>query len=344
MSGVRLRLLAGLLAGLAACHPWPGERDVIRRWLLCEECRSEELDAVVALGDNATGTLRTALQEGPSESGRKHIRRQAQARYARLRSPTVTLSRWLAHYDSSYAEHYQAHAATALGQIGTPAARAALLDAVQRDTAYGPDVLRALAAATRLALDTAAGAVQSAPRDSFVRVDPAVVVRDSTGQRLANVRVLFVVDSGGGQVTGSVGRTNANGLVSTRWALGHGPDSANVLRATVLRRSVTFRATGHGLRPRLVFAVQPSNGTRGQPMVPPAQVVALDAWDQRDTTINGLMQAFVIGTGIALTRPMVAGQADFANYVPLFSGTGLRLKVLMINTTAAVSQPFDVAP
>jgi hypothetical protein len=129
-----------------------------------------------------------------------------------------------------------------------------------------------------------------------------------------------------------------------RWTLGPGPDSTNVLRADVLWRTVRFDATSHGLTPRLVFAVPPSNGTRGQPMVPAVRVVALDAWGQRDTTISGTVTLTVTGTGFDAAGPMSAGQVSFPAIVPTFSGSGYRMRAVKVGTTPAMSTPFDVAP
>ena len=345
MSGVRAWLLAGLVVALAvaaSCGRSP-EQAVIERWLLCEECTSGELAAVVALGDDATGALRKALLEGPPPSDREHIRRHAASRYARLRTPSVGLSRWLDHYESSYVEHYQSHAATALGRIGTTAARAALLEAMQDETRYGRDARRALANAAPVALSVVAGDSQGAPRDSFVRVDPTVAVRDSTtGQPVPNVRVVFEVDSGGGRAD-SVRTTGANGLASVRWSLGPGADSSNVLRAEAFRRKVRFRATGHGLGPRLVFTVQPTQGTRGRPLLPGVRLSVVDAWGRPDSTISGLAAASVVSTHDRASSPVVNGQIDFSGLVVTVPGT-FRIRLLLAGAAPVLSQPFDVVP
>jgi len=342
------RVLAGLAVAFMACHPTSAEKTVVRRWLLCEECPSADLAAVVALGDNVTGMLGDALLKGPPASGREHIRRQAKEAYNRLPLPRpVSVDAFVGHYDSNYVASYQSHAAIALGQINTAQARALLRTAVQRDSAFRYDVVRSLAYAAPLALAPAAGDTQGAPPDSVVRINPTVQVRDSaTKQALAGVRVVFTVDSGGGQVTDSVRRTGANGLASTQWTLGPaspgGGDSTNVLRATSLGQSITFRATAHGFTPRLAFVVQPSTVIQGDPIVPTVQVVALDAWDQRDSTLAGTAQANVIGFVYAVTQPMVAGQVAFPNLIPSFTGTGLRIRVKVTGATPVVSEPFDV--
>jgi len=346
MTTRRVLVLAGLVATFSACRPTGGEKEIVRRWLLCEECNEGELEAVVPLGDRVTGVLRDALLQGPSATHRKHILRQARERFDRLPSPTlVTAASYVNHYDSNYIANYQAHAAIALGRIGTADARAALAEGLQRDSTFRYDVLRELAYAAPLALDTAAGGNQSAPRDSIARIDPAVRLRDSvSGQGLADVLVRFTVDSGGGHVDTSLRRTAANGVASVRWTLGSGPDSSNVLRAETFRRTVRFYATGHGLTPRLVFAAQPGSGTQGQPLVPGIKVLVLDAWDQRDSTFNGTALATIMGTVDSVTGPVVKGMVDFPNLVPSAADTALQIRVEAVGATPAVSQRFDVVP
>jgi hypothetical protein len=343
MTGCRSLALAGLFVALGGCGPTESEQATVRRWLLCEECNRGELDAVAALRDRVTPMLADALK-GPPRSGREHVRRQAEDRFKRLVSPAFTSSAYVAHYDSNYVATYQAHAAIALGRIGTPAARAVLLAAMQNDSVYRYDVIRAFATAAPVSLDTAAGASQAAPRDSAVRIDPAASLFDTVANRaVPDIRVAFTVDSGGGKVTDSIRRTGGNGIASTHWTLGTGPDSVNVLRATTFRRSVTFRAIGHGLTPRLAFAAQPVNGTQGQPL-PAIKVLVLDAWDQKDTTFSGTAQAVIIGTGASAAASVAKGIVDFPSLVPTVSGAGFQIRVQTVGATPAVSEPFDVAP
>ena len=145
---------------------------------------------------------------------------------------------------------------------------------------------------------------------------------------------------------GGIANNGVHQLDQVRWALGNGssPDSFNVLRASALRRSVSFHATSHGFRPRLVFVVPPSNGKRGLPIAPAIRVLAVDAWNRRDTTVAGLAAVRVIGTSFGLTAPVVAGGLDLPSLVPDFSGTGFRLIVQLKGATPVVSKAFDVAP
>lgn len=336
-----------MIAVSAACHPTAAERDTIRRWLLCEECNRGELEAVVALGDRATGTLAQAL-EGPPDSGRAYVRRQALERFNRLPASGFTPDAFVAHYDSNYVATYQRHAATALGRIGTPAARAALYSAMQNDSLYRADVIRAMSEAAPVKLDSLIPTVQAAPRDSAVRIDPAVTLRDTiSGLGVPNIPVMFLVDSGGGTVTDSIQRTDPNGIASTHWTLGPapggGPDSTNVLRASTFRRDVTFRAVSHGLTPRLVFVVQPSTVAAGNPMAPPVEVWALDGFDQPDTLLTGLAKATVIGTPYSVSEPIDEGKINIPPIAPTTLGS-FRLSVKLPGATDAVSDLFDVTP
>ncbi len=63
-------------------------------------------------------------------------------------------------------------------------------------------------------------------------VAPAVLALDGGGQPLANVEVLFTVESGGGQVTGAVQHTDATGIARVGgWIVGSTP-GGNTLAAT----------------------------------------------------------------------------------------------------------------
>ena len=347
-----LGLFTLALGTIMACAPPPSEM-AVNRWLLCEECNRGELDSVVRFGDQAVGQLVRAL-DGPSASERAWIRQQSADRYAQLQPLAFADSaRYVSHYDSNFVASYQAHAATALGVIGTAHARAALHRAMRNDSNYRQDVIRTLSRAAPVRLGVVTGNGQAAPPDSLVRVNPTVRVVDSvTGRPLAAVGVTFTVRLGRGRLGDSVApadsvvlrRTNGNGLASVRWALGSGPDSANVLNAETFRRSVTLHATSHGPVPRLVFTVQPSSGKVGQPLVPAIRLVILDAWNRRDSTFTGTASANILGTGVATTSPVVAGQVEFSNLIAQSQGAGIQISVEVAGATPAVSQPFDVVP
>lgn len=333
--------LIALLAAVAACGPSPSER-AVQRWLRCEECNRGELDSVVQQGDDAVELLVRATN-GPPDWMRERVRNQSRDRYARLSPPGMTEVVYVAHYDSSFVDTYQSHAIISLGLIPTPAARAALHQAMQNDSMYRRGVIYALDRAALIRLTVVAGDSQAAPVDSMVRIDPTVRVTDSvTGQPLPNIRVVFRVDSGGGEVTpDSVRRTGPDGRASVRWSLNTVPDSFNVLSARALRQTVRFDATAHGFTRRIVFLVQPVGGTPAQPLQP-IRVAVVDAWNQRDTTFSGTAVATIIGTAISAAAQVVAGTADF-HLTPII-GSGLRVRVRALGATPALSQPFDVGP
>lgn len=335
--------LLGLVIVLAACHPTGAERSTVRRWLLCEECNEGELDAVVSLGNNGVGALADALN-GPPLEGRANVRLQAEAMFNRLTGARLTQSEYVSHFVANYVATYQSRSIVALGRIGTPQAHAALIQALQGETIYRDDVLKQLGAAAQVSLSRFAGEAQSAPLDSFVLVSPTVLVRDSTtGQPLRNVRVRFLVDSGGGRVADTVQRTGTSGLASVRWRLG-AADSVNVLLASVAGRTVRFHAAGHGFTPRIVFTTQPGNGTVGHPLTPAPGIVVLDPWGRKILTFNGTVRVTINGTAFALLQRVVAGEASIPGVVPPTPGTGFRLGVAMIGATTTTSAPFDVVP
>jgi hypothetical protein len=338
-----LVVLLGLAVTLTACHPTPEERRVIKRWLLCEECREGELKAVVALQDHATGALGDALK-GPSAENRDNIRRQAEAMFARIPSTSLSPQEYVNHYLDNYVATYQSRAAVALEAIGTTKARAILLDALRTDSLSRPDVLRAIGAANQIVDSTVVADTQNAPVDSFVRVNPALYVRDSvSGQGRAGVRVLFRIERGSGLALDSVQRTDTAGRVEVRWRMGH-LDSLNVLRAEVAGRSIRFFASSHGLSPRVVFAVQPHDGHPLQPILPVVRVAVVDAWGDTAVALNGSAELSVVGTGFSVVRPLSAGVAEFPGLILHLTGTGFRLRVAVAGATPGLSQAFDLLP
>jgi hypothetical protein len=352
MKGSIVGLFALGLWAVTACAPPPSQM-AVNRWLLCEECNRGELDSVVQFGDGAVGQLANAL-DGPSTRERAWIHQQSADRYRELNPATIVDSiRYVSHYDSNFVATYQAHAATALGGIGTPYAREALHQAMRNDTSYRQDVIRAFSRAAPVRLGVVTGNGQAAPRDSLVAINPTVRVVDSvTGQPLVGIGMTFTVRLGSGRIGDSVPvadsvvvrRTDGNGVASVPWLLGSGPDSANVLSAETFRRSVTLYATSHGLVPRLVFTVQPGNLTLGQPFAPAVRLVVLDARNRLVTTFTGPATASILGTGVMTTEQVVAGKVELSNLIAQNQGTGFQIRVEVPGATPAESQPFDVAP
>ena len=89
---------------------------------------------------------------------------------------------------------------------------------------------------------------QSVQVGTNVPINPAVIVRDSAGNRLPGITVTFAVASGGGGVTGATAVTDTAGIATVgSWTLGS-TAGANTLTATVTGvPPVTFNATGTGV-------------------------------------------------------------------------------------------------
>ena len=122
---------------------------VIQTWLDCEECTSDQLAAVAALGDTAVPALNNLLRTGPPKpkvDARRaflETRWQKMERYAAAHTEQpVPQAR--AQYVEGYVRRYvllnRMRAARALGAIKTPASQNALTQALQLPNL--PDVLR----------------------------------------------------------------------------------------------------------------------------------------------------------------------------------------------------------
>jgi len=296
--------LLTLILALTACDSLtPREQRTVQRWLLCDECTEGELDSVVALGDRGVKALEAALK-GPPKKGRENMELQAKAMFARIPGPTISMQKYVDHYLDNYEATYQSRAAIALARINSPRSRAVLLDALRRDSLYRHDVRRVLGRSRGAVVSIVAGDSQHAPFDSTVRIDPVVMVRDSTtGQELSDIRVLFRVDSGGGAVVPSSRLTGENGRAAARWRLGDSA-STNVLSVIAAGQMLRFRAFGHPPGNRVVFVVQPSNGTAGQPVPPPPRIAVQDAWGTTQSTINGT--AWCVCRGPVLRRRTIS--------------------------------------
>lgn len=340
---VWLGLVVTIVGGCG--RPSPGDQRTIQRWLLCEECVEGERDAVVALGDAGVNVLREALR-GPPSRRVENIRHQAGVVYERLPAQMITRQEYVAHHVSNYVATYQLRSAVALRGINTRRSHAALINALRDGTIYREDVLNLLGDSAGVVDSIRAGDNQHAPVDSFVRLKPTIVVRDSTtGQRLANVRVVFRVDSGGGRVEDSVRLTDLEGQASVRWRLGSSAaDSVNVLTAVAAGQTVRFRAQGHPWGNRIVFLVQPGNVTRGQPFTPTVKVAVRNAWNDPIPVSHTTATVIVPTTTIAVRDTFTAGVAAFPGLIVDQIGTGFRLEVRVLGAPPVLSAPFDVTP
>lgn len=132
-------------------------RNALLAWFECEECTDHELERVVEYGDAVVPNLAATLQGGLSPSKREEVRQhlwetyRALVEYAKKHkdSPLQMSER---EYLNTYLENaeslYRLRAATALGRIGTPAARAALERGLAL-TELRPDVRRKVENALR---------------------------------------------------------------------------------------------------------------------------------------------------------------------------------------------------
>jgi hypothetical protein len=219
-----------------------------------------------------------------------------------------------------------------------------LLDALRRDVLYRRDVRRVLGHSVGSVLSIVEGDSQHAPVDSLVKRRPKVLVRDSGGQPLSAVRVVFTVDSGGGTVSPSIRFTGSDGMAAADWRLGpFGADSFNVLRAVAAGRIVRFRALTHPIGPRLVFLVEPSDGTAGQPTSPPVTIAVQDEWGAIQIGLDqpGGLVVTVVGSGIQTLHDIVGGVATLHNYSIPMPGHGFQLGA-QFGTTVALSAPFNM--
>ena len=107
----------------------------------------------------------------------------------------------------------------------------------------------AIGVGTPGSIEASAGGDQSATAGTAVPVPPAVLVKDDKGNPLPGVPVTFSVTAGGGQVSGAVPVTGANGVATVGgWTLGPAA-GANTLAAAisgvnVSGSPVSFTATG----------------------------------------------------------------------------------------------------
>lgn len=335
-----------LVLALAACDRLtPPEKETVRRWLLCEECLEGEQDSVLALGERAVGELRGALQ-GPRLKRQAYIRRQTEAMHARITPGRIGQQAYVQHFVGNYVATYQSRAALALARLNTPKAHAGLLYALFHEEHYRPDVRRVLGETARITLTPVAGDTQYAPVDSFVKVDPMVLVWDSVrGRPLPNFPVLFRVEAGNGAVIPSVRRTNSDGVAAVRWKLGPS-DSLNVLRAVAAGQLVRFSAIGSPLGQRLVFLAQPGNGTAGQPITPTVRIAVQDPWGAPLVNLNesGTLIVSVEGTALASAHDIVDGIAELPGLSFPIAGASLKLRASRMGSKAAISAPFDLAP
>ncbi|MGQ0703638.1 MAG: leishmanolysin-related zinc metalloendopeptidase [Gemmatimonadales bacterium] len=166
------------------------------------------------------------------------------------------------------------------GAATTNSSGIAAVDRWTLGTVAGPNTLAAAAAGLPPVQFTATGAAgaptslvvqagdnQSAPAGTAVPVPPAVLLRDTYGNPVPGVGVLFTVTGGGGSLTGAAATTDANGIAAVgSWILGPVPGANSVSAATGGLPPVPFNATGTGgLGPPASIAVYRGYGQAALP-------------------------------------------------------------------------------
>ena len=120
------------------------EQRVLKDWLECEECWEEELQAVVALGDEVIPQLVAVARGGMSAAtrarlsaqlARRHEERVAYGARHPAVAPVMDRERYIAHHVGNRDHLYRVRAIRAIGHIGTDKARSAL-EALRRETTH----------------------------------------------------------------------------------------------------------------------------------------------------------------------------------------------------------------
>jgi hypothetical protein len=124
-----------------AVTPPPQNRSPVATWLDCVECTPAQLQAVAALGDAAVPELTRTLSTGPAQDRldpqQKHIEasyaamKEYERQHADSRVP-FTQQEYVQLYVKKYVLLNRMRSATALGAIGTPAAKAALTSVLRQ--------------------------------------------------------------------------------------------------------------------------------------------------------------------------------------------------------------------
>jgi HEAT repeat protein len=112
----------------------------IAAWLDCDECGEGQLAAVVELGDAVVPSLAATLRDGLSPAYRKRLELRLREHYASRRArgetvsgeaPSLGVDAYVAQQVGSWEALHRSRAATALGRIGTEAARRALRETLE---------------------------------------------------------------------------------------------------------------------------------------------------------------------------------------------------------------------
>lgn len=161
-----------------------------------------------------------------------------------------------------------------------------------------------------VSIEAVEGGGQSATVNTAVAVSPAVVIRDSEGNGVPGVPVVFSVTGGGGSVTGATAATGADGIARVgSWKLGTDAGE-NTLRARVegadlAGNPVSFAATAtpgpvSAARSTIEAAPATINASGGGS----SSTITVTARDQFDNPISGrTVTLSASGSNNAVTQP-----------------------------------------
>lgn len=234
----------------ASCGMDGHERALVRQWLECYECRTANLDSVVAHAGLPVQCALIRALRGPDERLQRAKVRSWRAAYrtvAQERGVPPDSAAEVAyarrHLDAFF-EAYQLRAAMALGAINTWLTRSALRIAMRYASQYPVAVAREIStqrADSLIAVPGYQGPWSLPPSDS---VTPPPRVRAYCGNTpCRGVGVRFGIVEGRGRLRDMHTVTDANGDASVgAWWVG-GALGTNRLIATIPRDTVAFVAT-----------------------------------------------------------------------------------------------------
>ncbi len=250
-------------------------------------------------------------------------------------------------------------ASDALGQVTTQATLGATPGSTTVTAAVGTltttTTLTTSGGGGQTTLAIVAGDQQSAVAGATVPVAPSVVLKDGSGNPVANAQVVFTVASGGGTITGGTATTNVSGIATLgSWTLGTIP-GPNTLKATSGSLSVTFTATGTAIVPptatRLLITTQPSATAVSGAAFAQQPVVQLADANGNPVSVAGVVVTATFANGPTTPTPVLnnatattnaSGQATFAGLGITGPFGNYTLQFATPNITAATSNTIAV--
>ena len=119
----------------------PDTQDVVRSWLLCDDCLDRELLKLRDEGDEAVPELAEALRDGPSPDQISNVRAQSRSDVAavnrvgqKIAVTAVDSADMYGRNVQGYIDTYQERALIGLTEIGTTSARDTILALLKRDS------------------------------------------------------------------------------------------------------------------------------------------------------------------------------------------------------------------